>query len=75
MTSQLDVTCGICGGNNHIEHACPCQPHIQRDHIDGPMLVMTDGRLHWLTLWERFCLLIGWHDARSLDRKHWNREP
>lgn len=21
--TTLEVTCGICGGNNHIEHACP----------------------------------------------------
>ena len=26
--SKLEVTCGICGGNNHIEHACPKRTSI-----------------------------------------------
>lgn len=35
------------------------KPRIKRDHIDGPMLVMGDGRIHWLTLWERVLLRLG----------------
>lgn len=49
------------------------QPHIKRYHVDGPLLVMRDGALHWLTLWERLCLAIGWHDEYTLERKHWEK--
>lgn len=46
------------------------KPHIQADHIDGPLLVMRSGELHWLTLWERFQFMLGRADAFSLERKH-----
>ena len=36
------------------------QPHIQWNHVDGPLLVMSDGAMHWLTWLERLCVLIGW---------------
>jgi hypothetical protein len=49
------------------------EPHIKRDHVDGPLLVMSDGALHWLTLWERICLALGWHDEHTLERKHWDK--
>ena len=49
------------------------EPNIHWKHIDGPLLVMRDGQMHWLTLWERLCCALGWHDARSLERKHWDK--
>ena len=53
------------------------QPHIEPDNIDGPLLVMRDGRLHWLTSWERFLLAVGWYDrfegAYILERKYWRK--
>jgi hypothetical protein len=54
-------------------HRYPREPHIKRDHIDGPLLVMSDGALHWLTLWERLCLAVGWHDEHTLERKYWDK--
>ena len=49
------------------------QPHIQWNHVDGPLLVMSDGAMHWLTWLERLCVLIGWHDTHTLERKHWDK--
>lgn len=45
------------------------KPHIQPNHIDGPMLVFSDGQLHWLTLWERFLFALGTTNAEKLERK------
>ena len=39
-------------------------------HIDGLVLFFSDGQMHWLTIWERAMLRIGWIDAESLQRKH-----
>jgi len=47
------------------------RPRIDPHHIDGPLLVMRDGSLHWLTLWERFMVWAGWSDA--LDLEAWHR--
>ncbi len=46
-------------------------PHIQWDHIDGPLLNLRDGRLHWLTLWERIRFRLGFDTALTLERKNW----
>lgn len=47
------------------------RPHIKRHHIDGPVLCLRDGRMHWLTLWERVLLALNKTDALTLERKHW----
>jgi len=47
------------------------QPHIKRHHVDGPVLCLRDGRMHWLTLWERLLLALNKTDALTLERKHW----
>ena len=44
-------------------------PHIKWRHIDGPLLVMRDGTLHWLTLWERFTCWLDVSSALSIERK------
>ncbi len=46
-------------------------PSIQWNHIDGPLLHLRDGRLHWLTLWERIRLRLGLDTALTLERKNW----
>jgi len=33
--------------------------NINWNHIDGPLLTTSTGRLHWLTLWERAQLKLG----------------
>lgn len=58
-----------------LEYPFGTQPHLQMDHIDGPLLRLRDGRLHWLTLLERVLLAIGYHDAYSIERKHWDATP
>lgn len=46
------------------------EPVIVWKHIDGPLLYTSDCGLHWLTLWERFQMFMGWTDIHALDRKH-----
>jgi len=45
-------------------------PEINWDHIDGPLLYMRSGKIHWLTLWERFRCWLGLDDAFTLERKY-----
>lgn len=45
-------------------------PHIQWSHVDGPLLVCTDGTPHWLTLWERFQLWVGLTTVELLDARY-----
>lgn len=45
------------------------RPEIEFDHIDGPVLRMRDGSLHWLTLWERFCVWMRWDDAMTIEAR------
>lgn len=49
-------------------------PHLQRNHVDGPLLVCRDGTLHWLTGAERLWLRLGFTSITKLDAKH-NRLP
>ena len=46
------------------------RPTINVNHIDGPVLWMRNGEMHWLTLWERLLLWLGKTDALALERKH-----
>lgn len=46
---------------------------INWKHIDGPLLYLTNGHLHWLTIWERIQLRVGWTDVHELDEKHQRR--
>lgn len=45
------------------------KPFINPKHVDGPMLCMRTGEVHWLTLWERLQLRFGWTDPAKLERK------
>jgi hypothetical protein len=45
-------------------------PRIQMNHADGPLLIQSNGELHWLTFWERVALFFGKTDAEALDKKH-----
>ncbi len=49
------------------------RPHLQMNHIDGPLLCLRDGRLHWLTWRERIQVFFGKTDALKLEQKHWNK--
>lgn len=46
------------------------RPYIQTWHIDGPVLRLRDGSLHWLTLWERINVWFGRDDAMTLEARH-----
>lgn len=57
-------------GGGLIGYLDTSKPTINVNHIDGPVLWMRNGELHWLTLWERLLLWIGKTDAEKLERKH-----
>lgn len=46
------------------------EPWIMWGHIDGPLLHMRDGQIHWLTLWERLLYTFGCTDEFVLERKY-----
>jgi hypothetical protein len=43
------------------------EPFIQWNHMDGPLLVRSDGQVHWLTWGERISVRLGLTDAKRLD--------
>ena len=45
------------------------EPSINRNHIDGPLLIYSDGQLHWLTIVERIALFFGRTDAANIQAK------
>ena len=54
------------------------RPSINLKHIDGPLLSMRNGELHWLTWRERILLWLGRVDAEALERKyrpHLSQDP
>lgn len=48
---------------------------INWKHIDGPLMHLTNGQLHWLTYRERIQLFFGWIDIHELDEKHQRQFP
>lgn len=46
------------------------RPHINWNHVDGPLLRTSDCGLHWLTLLERIQMFFGWTNIDALDHKH-----
>jgi len=52
------------------------KPHIQWNHIDGPLLYCRDGSLHWLTMLEKLFVKAGITTIEQLDEKYrHNDEP
>lgn len=56
-----------CGGM--VGYPDGMQPHINWGHIDGPLLYTSNGKLHWLTWWERLRYALGYETMGSLDEK------
>jgi len=46
---------------------------INWKHIDGPLMYLTNGQLHWLTYRERIQLFFRLTDIHELDVKHQRR--
>jgi len=44
-------------------------PSINQHHIDGPLLIFSDGQLHWLTRFERLQFALGMTDANKLEAR------
>jgi hypothetical protein len=58
--------------NPQVSYPSDAQPSLQMNHIDGPLLQLRCGKLHWLTLTERLQLWLNLTDIFALERKHWN---
>ena len=43
---------------------------IQWKHIDGPLMHLRNGQLHWLTWRERLALWLGFTDETSIEQKY-----
>lgn len=55
--------------NKHgVGYPAGAKPYI-RPNIDGPLLVYSDGQLHWLNPWERILYALTLTDADKLQRK------
>jgi hypothetical protein len=46
------------------------KPHINWNHIDGPLLTCRDGTPHWLTLQEILWMKLGFTNIDQLNDKH-----
>lgn len=57
------------GSGGYVGWSATSEPRIQAN-IDGPLLVMRNGELHWLTWRERWLLWRGKTDAHRLERKY-----
>lgn len=67
MTDVVQTSDSLC-----VSYPANAQPFINWRHIDGPMLHLRDGRIHWLTLWERIQYRLGLTHTYKLERKHWS---
>jgi hypothetical protein len=45
------------------------KPSVIAGHIDGPLLIFSDGQMHWLSVSERVMVRLGLHNAASLQVK------
>jgi hypothetical protein len=45
-------------------------PHVQWNHIDGPLMIWC-GELHWLTWRERLCIALGIATERDVAYRRW----
>lgn len=43
---------------------------IQWEHVDGPLMYLRNGQLHWLTWRERLGLWFGLTDVASIEMKY-----
>lgn len=56
--------------NQHgVGYPADARPYVKWKHVDGPLLVYSDGQMHWLTLWERVRCWLGKDDAESIQAK------
>lgn len=55
----------------NVSYPADAKPRVQMNHIDGPLLHLRNGKLHWLTLTERVQLFFGWTSVEKLEKKHW----
>ncbi len=56
----------------NVSYPTDTAPHVVWDHIDGPVLCLRDGRMQWLSFWEKVLYARGWVTSGALEQKHWN---
>jgi hypothetical protein len=61
------------GAEMTVSYHPDARPEIQWGHVDGPLLHLRYGGVHWLSFWERFQLWISATDVYKLERKHWGK--
>lgn len=47
------------------------RPSLKRNHVDGPMLSMRDGRVRFISRWQRLLLALGLTNELKLERHYW----
>lgn len=65
MRGYIEVSHGVA-----VEFNPDSVPSIQWNHIDGPLLHMRSGEIHWLTIWERLRMWLAMDNEYTLERKH-----
>ncbi len=50
------------------------KPHIKWNHIDGPVMHLSDCRMHWLTWPERIALWLRLTTVERINRKRTMQE-
>lgn len=56
-------------GSSWIGYPASIKPVVIWGHIDGPLLYMSNGELHWLTFFERMQLRLRWMTIEAIDRR------
>lgn len=65
MSGYIEVADGV-----SVEFNPDDVPSIQWNHIDGPLLHLRSGELHWLTWWERVRVWLGYENEFTLEKKY-----
>jgi hypothetical protein len=56
--------------NNGVGYPIDMTHEMVWDHIDGPLMYLSNGQLHWLTLRERLALWLGLTTEQAINDKH-----
>lgn len=58
------------GDGSKVQIKTKIVPKIVWNHVDGPLLYLSDCGLHWLTLWERFCLCFRFKTIEQINNTY-----
>jgi hypothetical protein len=72
LSFQPLYSCSYGGSMAEVMFPNSSEPFINWKHIDGPLLILRNGELHWLTWIDRFQLYFRLTNIYKLERKYWN---